>query len=195
MRSLKIYEAGKRNETLWQIIRDNMRYPDAALGRPARADRLLPARRAALRRTGRALRPRDGRGLHRQASGTRPRPRRAPWSRKSPTATTRPRASSTTTAAISTSRCASRSRCSVSRLADDGRFLRDEPAGAGPAQFRPRRAASPARAFAFKALTSPDLDVNEGCFRPLDVDAAGGHHAAAPGRRRRSGCGASRCRP
>ena len=22
---------------------------------------------------------------------------------------------------------------------------------------------------AFKALTSPDLDVNEGCFRPLDV--------------------------
>src|SRR6185312_9111145 len=32
MRSLKIYEAGKRNETLWQIIRDNVRYPDAALG-------------------------------------------------------------------------------------------------------------------------------------------------------------------
>ena len=32
MRSLKIYEAGKRNETLWQIIRDNIRYPDASLG-------------------------------------------------------------------------------------------------------------------------------------------------------------------
>ena len=32
MRSLKIYEAGVRNETLWQIIRDNVRYPDAALG-------------------------------------------------------------------------------------------------------------------------------------------------------------------
>ena len=32
MRSLKIYEAGRRNETLWQIIRDNVRYPDAALG-------------------------------------------------------------------------------------------------------------------------------------------------------------------
>jgi len=31
-RSLKIYEAGKRNETLWQIIRDNIRFPDAALG-------------------------------------------------------------------------------------------------------------------------------------------------------------------
>ncbi len=31
-RSLKIYEAGKRNETLWQIIRDNVRFPEAALG-------------------------------------------------------------------------------------------------------------------------------------------------------------------
>ncbi len=45
MRSLKIYEAGKRNETLWQIIRDNMRYPRIGARRPARADRLLPARR------------------------------------------------------------------------------------------------------------------------------------------------------
>ena len=32
MRSLKIYKAGKLNETLWQIIRDNIRYPDASLG-------------------------------------------------------------------------------------------------------------------------------------------------------------------
>jgi N-methylhydantoinase B len=32
MRSLKIYEAGKRNETLWQIINDNVRFPEAALG-------------------------------------------------------------------------------------------------------------------------------------------------------------------
>jgi N-methylhydantoinase B len=31
-RSLKIYEAGKRNETLWQIINDNVRFPEAALG-------------------------------------------------------------------------------------------------------------------------------------------------------------------
>ena len=31
-RSLKIYEAGKRNETLWQIIHDNVRFPEAALG-------------------------------------------------------------------------------------------------------------------------------------------------------------------
>ena len=32
IRSLKIYDASKRNETLWQIIRDNVRYPDASLG-------------------------------------------------------------------------------------------------------------------------------------------------------------------
>jgi N-methylhydantoinase B len=31
-RSLKIYEAGKRNETLWQIIHDNVRFAEAALG-------------------------------------------------------------------------------------------------------------------------------------------------------------------
>src|SRR5262249_33788191 len=31
-RSLKIYEAGKRNETIWQIINDNLRFPEAALG-------------------------------------------------------------------------------------------------------------------------------------------------------------------
>jgi N-methylhydantoinase B len=31
-RSLTIYEAGKRNETLWQIINDNVRFPEAALG-------------------------------------------------------------------------------------------------------------------------------------------------------------------
>ncbi len=32
LRSLKIYEAGKRNDTLWQIINDNLRFPEAALG-------------------------------------------------------------------------------------------------------------------------------------------------------------------
>jgi N-methylhydantoinase B len=31
-RSLKIFEAGKRNETLWQMINDNLRFPEAALG-------------------------------------------------------------------------------------------------------------------------------------------------------------------
>jgi N-methylhydantoinase B len=32
MRSIKIYEAGKRNEGVWQMITDNIRFPDASLG-------------------------------------------------------------------------------------------------------------------------------------------------------------------
>ncbi len=31
-RSLKIYEAGKRNEALWQILEDNLRFPESSLG-------------------------------------------------------------------------------------------------------------------------------------------------------------------
>lgn len=32
MRSIKLYEAGKRNEGVWQMISDNIRFPDASLG-------------------------------------------------------------------------------------------------------------------------------------------------------------------
>ncbi len=32
MRSIKIYEAGKRNEGVWQMITDNIRFPEASLG-------------------------------------------------------------------------------------------------------------------------------------------------------------------
>ena len=48
-RSLKIYEAGKRNDTLWQIITDNLRFPEAALGdlRAQMASAQLGARRFA----------------------------------------------------------------------------------------------------------------------------------------------------
>ena len=60
-RSLKIYEAGKRNETLWQIINDNVRFPEASPRRSARADRVLPARHPAVWRNAEALRPRHGR--------------------------------------------------------------------------------------------------------------------------------------
>ncbi len=64
MRSLKIYEEGKRNETLWQIINDNIRFPGGSSRRHARADRLLPAWRAPLRRIARTLRPRNCGNLH-----------------------------------------------------------------------------------------------------------------------------------
>jgi N-methylhydantoinase B len=32
MRSIKLYDAGKRNDGVWQMITDNIRFPDAALG-------------------------------------------------------------------------------------------------------------------------------------------------------------------
>lgn len=32
MRSIKLYEAGKRNEGVWQMIQDNIRFPEASMG-------------------------------------------------------------------------------------------------------------------------------------------------------------------
>ena len=32
LRSIKIYEAGKRNEAVWQILTDNLRFPESSLG-------------------------------------------------------------------------------------------------------------------------------------------------------------------
>lgn len=32
LRSLKIYEAGKRNDAVWQILEDNLRFPESSLG-------------------------------------------------------------------------------------------------------------------------------------------------------------------
>ncbi len=83
MRSLKMFEAGKRNETLWQIIHDNMRYPDASLGRFARANGVVPARRQALCE----LSARYGRETVEPAStrsGIRRIVRAAPWSKGIP---------------------------------------------------------------------------------------------------------------
>ena len=76
---------------------------------------------------------------------------------------------------------------------DDGRFLRDEPAGARPAQLGRGGGIAGARV-AFKALTSPDLDVNEGCFRAARSRSCRRAPCSAPSRRRRWACGASRCR-
>ncbi len=101
-RSLKIYEAGKRNETLWQIIRDNVRFADNCARRPARPDRRLPARHPPLWRTPGALRatapsqppsPSIWDNTEREARAFIARCRTAP---------TRPRAFSTMTAAPST---------------------------------------------------------------------------------------------
>ncbi len=172
MRSLKIYEAGRRNDTLWQIIRDNVRYPDAALGdlRAQIASCQLGARRYGelLARYGRATVEACIARIWDQAElAARQVVEQIP--------------DGTYTA--------------ESFLDNDGRNL-DRPirvkvkvhvSGARmtidysdmhpqvPSPMNSGRSGGIAAArVAFKALTSPDLDVNEGCFRPLIVDLPDG---------------------
>jgi N-methylhydantoinase B len=167
MRSLKIYEAGKRNETLWQIIRDNVRYPDASLGdlRAQIACCQLGARRYAelIGRYGRATVEACIAKVWDQAELAA---RRVVESIPDGTYE------------------------AESFLDNDGRNL-DQPLRVKvavrvrgsqmtvdfsemnrqvPSPLNSGRSGGIAAArVAFKALTSPALDVNEGCFRPLEV--------------------------
>ncbi len=194
MRSLKIYEAGKRNETLWQIIRDNVALSGCEPRRPPRADRLLPARRAALWRADRALRPRHRRGLHRTRSGTRPKLRARAVVEKIPDGDYEAESflDNDGRTLDKPLRVKVKVRIRGSQMTVD--FSEMNPQTPGPLNSGRGGGIAGARV-AFKALTSPDLDVNEGCFRAARSGAARRHHALAPSRRRRSASGASRCRP
>jgi N-methylhydantoinase B len=167
MRSLKIYEAGKRNETLWQIIRDNVRYPDAALGdlRAQIASCQLGARRYG------ELIVRYGRETVEACIAK-------VWDQ----------AEAAARAVIEN--IPDGTYTAESFLDNDGRNLDQplrikvsvqvrgsqmtvdysemNPQVPGPLNSGRSGGIAGARV-AFKALTSPDLDVNEGCFRPLDV--------------------------
>src|SRR3954453_4879529 len=167
MRSLKIYEAGKRNETLWQIIRDNTRYPDAALGdmRAQIASCQLGARRYAelIARYGRETVEACIAKVWDQAELAA---RRVVESIPDGTYE------------------------AESFLDNDGRNLgkplrvkvkvlvRGSTMTVDFSDMNPqvpsplnsgRSGGIAAARVAFKAITSPDLDVNEGCFRPLEV--------------------------
>jgi len=172
MRSLKIYEAGRRNETLWQIIRDNVRYPDAALGdlRAQIASCQLGARRY-------------GELLARYGRETVEACIARIWDRAEQAA--RQVVESIPDGTYE----------AESFLDNDGRNL-DVPVRVKvkvqvqgsqmtidysdmhpqvPSPMNSGRSGGIAGArVAFKALTSPDLDVNEGCFRPLVVDLPDG---------------------
>jgi N-methylhydantoinase B len=167
MRSLKIYEAGKRNETLWQIIRDNVRYPDASLGdlRAQIASCQLGARRYA------ELVARYGRGTVEACIAK-------VWDQAE-------LAARRVVEAIPDGTYEAES-----FLDNDGRTLSKPLRVKVSVQVRGsqmtvdftdmhpqvpsplnsgRSGGIAAARVAFKALTSPELDVNEGCFRPLDV--------------------------
>src|SRR5205823_6923567 len=167
MRSLKIYQAGKRNETLWQIIRDNVRYPDAALGdlRAQIASCQLGARRYG------ELIARYGREMVEACIAK-------VWDQAEQAA--RQVVEKIPDGVYE----------AESVLDNDGRTL-DKPLRVKvkvrvkgsqmvvdfsemnpqvPSPLNSGRSGGIAAArVAFKALTSPDLDVNEGCFRPLDI--------------------------
>ncbi len=166
-RSLKIYEDGKRNETLWQIIRDNVRFPDASLG-DLRAQ--IASCRAGAARYAELL-ARYGRETVEAAMSV-------VWDQAE--AAARRVVESIPDGEYE----------AESFLDNDGRNLDvrlkikakvivqgsqmtvdfSQMNKQVPSPLNSGRSGGLAAArIAFKALTSPDLDVNEGCFRPLDV--------------------------
>jgi N-methylhydantoinase B len=172
MRSLKIFAAGVRNETLWQIIRDNVRYPDAALG-DLRAQ--IAACQLGARRYGELL-ARYGRDTV-EACIARI------WDQAELAA--RQVVQSIPDGTYE----------AESYLDNDGRNLgvpirikvavhvrgsqmtidyTDMHGQVGSPMNSGRSGGIAGARVAFKALTSPDLDVNEGCFRPLTVDLPDG---------------------
>ena len=166
MRSLKIYEAGRRNDTLWQIIEDNTRFPAAALGdlRAQVACAQLGARRY-------------GELLSRYGRATVEAAIERIWSQ----------ADQKVRSVVQ--RIPDGTYTAESFLDNDGRGTEPvrikvtvEVAGSGltvdysgmspqtPGPLNSGLSGGIAAArVAFKALTSPDLDVNEGCFRALRV--------------------------
>lgn len=167
MRSLKIYEGGVRNETLWQIIRDNVRFPDACLGdmRAQVASCQLGARRYS------ELVARYGRETV-EASIARI------WDQ----------ADMAVRSVID--KIPDGVYIAESALDNDGRnldtpirikttvtikgstmtvdFSEMNPQTPSPLNSGKSGGIAAARV-AFKAITSPDLDVNDGCFRALEV--------------------------
>ena len=172
MRSLKIYEAGKRNETLWQIIRDNVRYPDAALGdlRAQIASCQLGARRYGelLARYGRATVEACIAKVWDQAELAA---RQVVESIPDGTYEAESFLDNDGRNLDKPVRVKVKVTIAGSQMIVD--FSGMNPQVAGPMNSGPSGGIAGARV-AFKALTSPDLDVNEGCFRPLTVELPAG---------------------
>ncbi|MBP1846584.1 N-methylhydantoinase B [Rhizobium petrolearium] len=172
MRSLKIYKAGELNDTLYQIIQDNIRYPDASLGdlRAQIASCQIGAKRFS------ELVARYGRAVVESCVETI-------WDH----------ADKAVRQVVE--RIPDGTYSAESYLDNDGRDLSTplkiavkvivsgstitvdfhgmHPQVNGPLNSGRSGGIAAARV-AFKALTSPELDVNEGCFRALNVDLPDG---------------------
>ena len=166
MRSLKIYDAGRRNDTLWQIIEDNTRFPAAALGdmRAQIACAQLGARRYGelIARYGRATVEAAIARIWDQADA---KVRRVvdtiPDGVYSAESFLDNDGRSDTPVRVKVT-----VRVAGQKLTVD--FSEMNPQTPGPLNSGLSGGIAAARV-AFKALTSPDLDVNEGCFRALEV--------------------------
>jgi N-methylhydantoinase B len=167
LRSLKIYEAGRRNETLWQILRDNIRYPEASLGdlRAQIAACQVGAQRYA------ELLGRYGRETVEACIAT-------VWDQAEAAARrvveTIPDGVYEAESFLDNDGRAldKRLRVKVKVVVKGDTMIVDysemNPQVASPLNSGRSGGIAAARV-AFKALTSPDLDVNEGCFRPLEI--------------------------
>lgn len=167
MRSLKIYEEGKRNETLWQIINDNVRFPEAALGdmRAQIACCQLGARRYAelLERYGHATVETCIDKVWEQAD-----------QKVRNVIAKIPDGTYTAESALDNDgrnleqpiRIKTTVKIAGDRMTVD--LSEMNPQTNSPLNSGKSGGIAAARV-AFKALTSPDLDVNEGCFRALEV--------------------------
>jgi N-methylhydantoinase B len=166
-RSLKIYEAGKRNETLWQIIHDNVRFPEAALG-DLRAQ--IACCQLGIRRFGELLRrygretvehciealwdstERDARAfIARIPDGTYEAESFLDNDGRSLDVTLRIKVKLT---------------IDGERMIVDFSQMNDQVPGPTNSGYSGGLAAA---RVAFKCLTQPNAPVNEGCFRPLEI--------------------------
>lgn len=166
-RSLKIFAAGKRDENLWQIIRDNLRFPDAAIG-DLRAQ--MAASETGVQRYGELLN-RYGREIVENAIA-------AIWNQSE--ASARKIVSSIPDGEYSAESILDNDgrkldvplRIKIKAIVSGSKITIDysemNPQVTGPLNSGRSGGIAAAR-IAFKSLTSPHLDVNEGCFRPLDI--------------------------
>ena len=167
LRSLKIYEAGKRNETLWQILRDNIRYPEASLGdlRAQIAACQIGAQRYAelLRRYGRETVEDCVAVVWDQAEAA---------ARRAVEAIPDGEYEAESFLDNDGRNLGKRLRIKVKVIVKGSTMIVDfsemNPQVASPLNSGRSGGIAAARV-AFKALTSPNLDVDEGCFRPLEV--------------------------
>ena len=132
------------------MINDNLRFPEAALGDLRAQIACCQLGVAALRRADRALRPRDGRGLHRSGLGRKPSREVRAVVAKIPDGTYEAESFLDNDGRTLDVKLRIKVKVVIDGDAHDRRFLRDQRPGAGPDQFRAIRGGLAGARVAFK---------------------------------------------